>query len=106
MADPAFVPGFDLLMDLRATDDHPSAVDLRERARRSGGLVGRFSGRVAQVFVTNDAQYGMARMYSVFAQEFGITAEQFVSFEAADLWLKSFRIPPRQQSHPVPDSAQ
>jgi hypothetical protein len=86
-ADKAFVPGYDLLIDLSSTQGTASVIQLRERARRSGALKHLTSGRVALVCVTNDAQFGMARMYTVFALEFGITAEAFTSREAADRWL-------------------
>ena len=90
-ADKDFVPGLDLLVDLRGSDDHPTAVQMRERARRSSTLTKRFSGRVAQLFTTNGVQYGMGRMYSVFALEFGITAEAFTSLSDADQWLAELR---------------
>jgi hypothetical protein len=92
--DPDYIAGLDLLVDLRASDDMPSAIDIRERARRAGALKGRFSGRVAQVFATNGVQYGMGRMYSVFAQEFGIISDAFTSLEEADQWLKDARATP------------
>ncbi len=73
-ADKAFVPGLDLLVDLRAAEGHPTAIQQRERARRSGAMKHLLSGRVALLCATNDVHFGMARMYSVFAQEFGIIA--------------------------------
>lgn len=86
-ADKAFVQGLDLLIDLRAAEGHPTAIQQRERARRSGAMKHLMSGRVALLCATNDVHFGMARMYTVFAQEFGIIAEVFTSLEEADRWL-------------------
>jgi hypothetical protein len=88
-ADADFVPGYDLLVDLSASQGAGSAIQMRERARRSGALKHLMSGRVALVCLTNDAHFGMARMYTVFAQEFGITAEAFTAWDAADHWLRT-----------------
>jgi hypothetical protein len=90
-ADKAFVPGLDLLVDLRAAEGHPTAIQQRERARRSGAMKHLMSGRVALLCATNDVHFGMARMYSVFAQEFGIIAEVFTSLEKAEQWLLAGR---------------
>lgn len=49
-ADAQFVPGFDLLLDLRAPQVAPSAQEIRDRAKRSGAHKSCFSGRVAMVF--------------------------------------------------------
>ena len=93
-ADKAFVQGLDILVDLRLAEGHPTAMQQRERARRSGAMKHLMSGRVALLCTTNDVHFGMARMYSVFAQEFGITAEVFTSFEKADQWLLAARSRP------------
>jgi hypothetical protein len=90
-ADKAFVPGLDLLIDLREAEGHPTAIQQRERARRSGAMKHLLSGRVALLCATNDVHFGMARMYTVFAQEFGIIAEVFTALEDADQWLAAAR---------------
>jgi hypothetical protein len=90
-SDKAFVPGLDLLVDLRSAEGHPTAIQQRERARRSGAMKHLMSGRVALLCATNDVHFGMARMYSVFAQEFGIIAEVFTSLEKAEQWLLAGR---------------
>jgi hypothetical protein len=90
-ADPAFVIGLDLLIDLRAAHTHATAIQLRERARRSGASKHLMSGRVALLCATNDVHFGMARMYTVFAGEFGITAEAFTSLDEASTWLLAAR---------------
>lgn len=67
-ADKDFDPGFDLLIDIRSASGHPSVIQQRERARRSGSMKHLMSGRVELLCATNDAHFGMARMYCVFAQ--------------------------------------
>lgn len=98
-ADPAFVPGLDLLIDLSASQGNASVIQLRERARRSGAMKHLMSGRVAMLCVTNDVHFGLARMYTVFAREFGIVAEAFTSLDEANQWLLALRnLPPGQSS--------
>jgi hypothetical protein len=89
--DPQFVPGLDLLIDLRGSEDLPTADVIRERAQRSKRLLGPFSGRVAQLFATNGVQFGMGRMYAVLAEAEGITAGTFTSLAEADQWLLAAR---------------
>jgi hypothetical protein len=90
-ASPEFVPGLDTLIDIRAASTNPTPSELRERARRSAEMTRSLSGHVALVFATNDVQYGMGRMYTVFAQERGLNAEVFTDLAEAQTWLASLR---------------
>lgn len=95
-ADAQFVPGFDLLLDLRAPQVAPSAQEIRDRAKRSGAHKSCFSGRVAMVFPLANAAYGMGRMYSVFALEQGLTVEAFIDIREAEAWLMAGRRRPQE----------
>jgi hypothetical protein len=86
-ADPAFRPGFDLLIDGRASQGTPATMDLRARARRAGELKARFSGRIALVAAAPDIVYALARMYAVFAEEHGVAAQVFTALAEAERWL-------------------
>jgi hypothetical protein len=90
-ADPAFRPGYDLLIDGRASSGSPPTVDLRARARRAGELKERFSGRIALVAAAPDIVYALARMYAVFAEEHGVAAQVFTAVVEAEGWLDGLR---------------
>ncbi len=86
-SDPGFVAGLDLLIDGRASRGSPTTVDLRARARRAGDLKGRFSGRIALVAGTMHIEYALGRMYAVFAEEYGVSAQVFTTIPEAERWL-------------------
>jgi hypothetical protein len=86
-ADPGFRPGFDLLIDGRASRGTPATMDLRARARRAGELKARFSGRIALVAAAPDIVYALARMYAVYAEEHGVAAQVFTALAEAERWL-------------------
>ncbi len=80
--------GFDTLSDERANRRAYSADEVRELARQAGTLSRRHGrgGRVA-IVVTGDANYGMARMYSLLADEHHVDCEVFRTVESAEAWL-------------------
>jgi len=86
-SDPGFIPGHHLLIDGRASRGSPTTGDLRARARRAGDLKGRFSGRIALVAGTMHIEYALGRMYAVFAEEHGVSAQVFTSIPEAERWL-------------------
>lgn len=83
-ADPAFLPGFAVLTDLRDMAD----VDLSgEKLRELGGLIpfGR-SGKRAFV-VARDFHYGLLRVFGAHAEIAGQDVAVFRGMVEADRWL-------------------
>lgn len=85
--DPQFAPGLDLMIDGRASHGAPATDALRARARRAGELKERFSGRIALVAGSAHIEYALGRMYAVFAEEHGVSAQVFTTIPEAERWL-------------------
>jgi len=81
---------FKLLILDRSTSFNPSTPQLSEVARLYGSVKERISSRWALV-VDKKLHYGIGRMYSVIAQDYGLDARVFADIDEARAWLDSPR---------------
>jgi precorrin-3B methylase len=79
---------YDTVSDERANRRAFSADEVRDIARLAATVSRRHGrgGRVA-IVVTGEANYGMARMYSLLAEEHHLDCDVFRSVESAHAWL-------------------
>jgi len=85
LADPALRPGSHLLWDASEAPARASADKMRSLLHFQGASA-KLSNRCAMV-VANDLQFGVARMFSVYAEEAGVTVQVFRDIAAAKAWL-------------------
>jgi len=83
---------FKLLIVDRSTDFDPSTIELEQIAALYGSIKDRIYSRWALV-VAKEYHFGLGRMYSVFAERFGLDARVFADEETARAWLENY--PPR-----------
>lgn len=77
-----------ILVDGRGVTRAPSAGELRQIAREMGPLAAR--GRVSMAIVADKAfVYGVARMFGVFAELFGVSVRAFHTPDEAGEWLRT-----------------
>jgi hypothetical protein len=77
---------FKLLILDRSTDFDPSTIELERIAALYGSIKDRIYSRWALV-VAKEYHFGLGRMYSVFAERFGLDARVFADEESARAWL-------------------
>jgi hypothetical protein len=88
MADPAFQPRFNHLVDLRAvTAWEPRARDIRVRAMRNHDNA-RFDASRVAIVSSDDVVYGMARMYEILMSDASVHVRAFREMDEAAVWLK------------------
>jgi hypothetical protein len=90
-ADPAFLPTFNQLCDLRTvTRIATGPATLRDLARSS-----IFAPTARRAFVTRpEADYGLARMFQAFCEMEGATIGVFLRLEDAETWIAQPAPPP------------
>lgn len=76
-----------VLVDARGVTSAPSATELRRIAGDMSPLIERGLGPMA--IVSDGFVYGVARMFSVFAEVFGLSVRVFREMEEAQGWLRS-----------------
>jgi len=86
-ADPAFVPGLDVLAEVNE-GSLPDTETIRERAKLLQELAPRIGSRIA-VVARRDVDYGLARMLGTFVEAHGIELRVFREVSAAETWLRS-----------------
>lgn len=84
--DPRIEPGTQLLMDCRGVTHMPSTPELRMIARDLAPLHERGVERMA-VCAESNFVYGVARMFAVFAEVFGLHVAAFRDIGEARDWL-------------------
>jgi len=75
------------LIDARHVTTNVTADQIRRLAQRAADMLPRVRLGATAVVTTNDVAFGMARMYSVFAESAGALVEVFRDLEAASGWL-------------------
>lgn len=86
LAHPAFSRADRILIDARGVTGAPSTSELRALARDLKPLVDR--GLSTMAIVTEQGfVYGVARMFAVFAEVFGLRVRACLSMEEAERWL-------------------
>jgi hypothetical protein len=88
LAHPRFGRGVRVLVDARLIGDPPCSEDLRTIARELKPLVDRGIGPMA-VVTARPVVYGIARMFSVFAEAMHAHVSPFQSLEDARKWLET-----------------
>lgn len=89
--DPRVEPGTSMLVDSRKVEEAPSTAELRIIARDLTPLHERGVSRIA-VCAESMFVYGIARMFAVFAEMFGLHVAAFRDMDAAKQWLASSEI--------------
>ena len=84
--EPSLPERIKLLIVDRSTNFDPSTIQLEEIAAKYGSIKDRISSRWALV-VAKEYHYGLGRMYSVFAERYGLDARIFTDVEEARAWL-------------------
>lgn len=88
LAHPRLRAGARVLVDGRFIGDAPCTDDLRTIARDLRPLVDRGLGPIA-IVTSRPAVYGIARMFSVFAEAMRAHVSPFKSLEDARIWLET-----------------
>jgi hypothetical protein len=78
------------LIDARNATTNITAQEVRHLAHRAAGMLSRVRLGPTAIVTNNDLVFGMARMYSVFAESAGAVVEVFRDMEAASRWLAQF----------------
>jgi len=84
--DPAFRPGYGVLLDVREMSYIPSWADAQAYQRLFAGLRSTYTGGIALV-VNGTAPYGVARMLSVMLGFVGVQLGAFTDLANAAAWL-------------------
>ena len=81
------------LIDARNATTNLTAQQVRHLAHRAADMLSRVRLGPTAVVTNNDTVFGMARMYSVFAESAGAVVEVFRDIDAASRWLAQFGHP-------------
>jgi hypothetical protein len=92
LAHPGLVPGADAIVLTGEVADVPSPEELRVAARDLRPILDRGLGAIC-VVAPNPFLYGVARMFSVFAESFGGIVTAARSEDEASRWLAERREP-------------
>jgi hypothetical protein len=84
--EPSLPDKIKLLIDDKSTDFDPTTVQLEEIAEMYGSIKDRITSRWALV-VAKEYHFGLGRMYSVFAERYGLDARVFTTVAEARAWL-------------------
>jgi hypothetical protein len=78
------------LIDARNATTNITAQQVRLLAHRAEGMLSRVRLGPTALVTNDDLVFGMARMYSVFAESAGAVVEVFRDIEVANRWLSQF----------------
>lgn len=84
--EPSLPERIKLLIVDRSTNFDPSTIQLEEIAAMYSSIKDRIYSRWALV-VAKEYHFGLGRMYSVFAERYGLDARVFTDVEDARAWL-------------------
>jgi len=85
--EPSLPERIKLLIVDRSTNFDPSTMELEDIAAIYGSIKDRICSRWALV-VAKEYHYGLGRMYSVFAERYGLDARVFTNAREAKTWLE------------------
>jgi hypothetical protein len=88
-AEPDLPPRLDVLLDLRETSSLPETGQIRDLMLELEQLQGRVKWGAWAVVASNDAMFGIARMFQVFAEGHFQTSLVCRELEEARSWLAS-----------------
>jgi hypothetical protein len=78
------------LIDARNASTNITAEQVRHLAHRAAAMLSRVRLGPSALVTNDDVVFGMARMYSVFAEGAGAVVEVFRDIDAATRWLGRF----------------
>ena len=78
------------LIDARGATTNVTALQVRLLVQRAASMLRVVDVGPTAIVTTNDVVYGMARMYSILAENLGVNAEVFRDMQAANVWLQRF----------------
>lgn len=87
LKDPLLTKGSHLLWDARDAPANASTNKMKSLLHIPGSSAGILSGNIAML-VTSDRQYGVARIFSVYAEEAGVTVKVLHNEQEAKDWLR------------------
>jgi hypothetical protein len=79
------------LIDARSATTNLTADEIRRLAQRAADVMARVPIGPTAIVTTNDVVFGMARMYSAFAERARARVEVFRAIDAADTWLQGVK---------------
>lgn len=85
-ADPAFQPGYRVLVDVRKADFAPTSAEIESFSRTLPRFAEIFCDRIALV-ASGDLQFGITRMICLLADLNGFPMRPFTDIEEARAWL-------------------
>jgi hypothetical protein len=86
--DPAFAPGLDLLIDARHYDNDASVeIPGNELRNRAAGISRLGFRSCALVVAPVPVRRGLANMFKIFAEEYGLHTAVFEDLDRAEAWL-------------------
>lgn len=91
--DPDFEPGFDILDDHTGIDRAITIEEAKMLAEWLTTRAGRLAGARWAVVTRRIDSYGTMRMLSALADRMHLQIQVFTTFEAAEAWLESDRLP-------------
>lgn len=89
MADPAFHPGIDILLDNRARSTGADSAHVKKMSRHTNNSSAELQGCRCAIVVENDVEYGMARMYDLISDSNPLRVRVFRVMKEAEDWLAS-----------------
>lgn len=87
LADPSFEPGIDILLDNRARSASGGSSHVQKMARLASGARSELAGCRCAIVVSNEVEFGMARMYELMTDGDPLTVRVFRVLEEAETWL-------------------
>jgi hypothetical protein len=84
--------GWPELFDARGATTNLTTEQVRRLVGRTAGMLRAVDLGPTAIVTTNDTLYGMARVYSVFAEGVGALADVFSDIESATTWLDQFDV--------------
>lgn len=89
--DPQFRDSLDVLLDLSGCTSLPTPDQLRDVVDQIASLGGRWRFGACAMITTDEALYGITRIFEVYAREVFTRSEIFHSVPEGDRWLDSLQ---------------
>ena len=92
--DPDCPPRLNVLLDLTESETAPESDQLRAVSAEIGRIQSAVKFNACAVVVSSDLLFGMSRMFVVFARSYFEATHVFRTFDSAEKWLETYRLPP------------
>lgn len=90
-SDPEFVETFDVLLDMSGCTSLPTTEQLRDVVTLIASVGGRSRFGTCAVIASDDALYGLTRIFEVYARDVFARTDVFRAVEEGDRWLASLQ---------------